>query len=56
MQQNGDGYYGKAEFSEGMGQHWRLTMAAVGLGGEAQNFLGQYRHNSHGTVTLRFSY
>ena len=40
VQQNGDGYYGKAEFSEGMGQHWRLTMAAVGLGGEAQNFLG----------------
>ena len=56
VQQNGDGYYGKAEFSEGMGQHWRLTVAAVGLGGEAQNFLGQYRHNSHATVTLRFSY
>ena len=31
--QGGDGFYGKFEFSQAMGQHWRLTLAGVGLGG-----------------------
>ena len=56
IDRHGDGYYSKAEFSQGMGRHWRLTVTGVALGGEDTNFLGQYRRNSHGEVALRFSY
>ncbi len=54
--QNGDGYFGKIEYSQGMSEHWRLTLAAIGIGGEEEDFLGQYHRNSHGTVTLRYSF
>jgi hypothetical protein len=39
-----------------MTERWRLTLSGVGLGGDADDFLGQYRRNSHGSITLRFSF
>lgn len=54
--QSGDGLYVKGEFSEAIGQHWRVTFAGVGLRGNESDFLGQYRHNSNVSVALRFSY
>jgi len=56
VRQNGDGMYGRAEYSEAIGQHWRVTMSAVGLAGDETSFLGQFHHNSNGTIALRFSY
>lgn len=53
---NGRGAYAKAEYSEARGQHWRATIAAVAIGGHAGDFLGQYRRNSHATLTLRYSF
>lgn len=54
--QNGDGVYIKGEYSQSFGQHWRLTLTGVGIGGDPGDFLGQYRRNSHGSVAVRFSF
>jgi hypothetical protein len=54
--QNGRGVYARAEYSQARGQHWRATIAAVAIGGHADDFLGQYRRNSHATLTLRYHF
>jgi hypothetical protein len=56
VKQNGNGFYLKGEFSESAGEHWRVTVAGVGLAGNAGDFLGQYHRNSNGSVTLRYSF
>ncbi|PYR12772.1 MAG: hypothetical protein DMG00_08280 [Acidobacteria bacterium] len=56
FRQNGDGEYAKLEYSEARGQHWRATLTAVGIGGHADDFLGQYHRNSHFTATVRYSF
>ena len=53
---SGRGVYAKAEYSQARGQHWRGTFAAVAIGGHDDDFLGQYRRNSHATLTLRYSF
>ena len=53
---SGDGVYGKLEYSQAMTDHWRLTLTGVGLAGEPDDFLGQYRRNSHGSLTLRVTF
>jgi hypothetical protein len=56
VRQNGRGVYAKAEYSQARGQHWRATLAGVAIAGAADDFLGQYRRNSHATLTLRYSF
>ena len=56
VRQNGDGVYGKVEYSQASGQHWRATVTGVGIGGHSDDFLGQYRRNSHVAVALRYSF
>jgi hypothetical protein len=56
VRQNGRGAYAKAEYSQARGQHLRATITAVAIGGRSDDFLGQYRHNSHLTLTVRFSF
>ena len=56
VRQNGDGIYARAELSQAHGQHWRTTLAGVLIRGAAADFLGQYRRNSHVTLTLRYSF
>jgi len=56
VRQNGGGFYTKGEYSQAFGQHWRVTLAAVGLAGKQDDFLGQYDRNSNGSVTLRLSF
>ena len=34
----------------------RVTAAGVLIGGEPDDFLGQYRRNSHGSLVLRYSF
>jgi len=53
---SGDGVYAKLEYAQMMREHWRLVLTGVGLAGDADDFLGQYRRNSHGSITLRFSF
>jgi hypothetical protein len=56
VRQDGGGVYVKPEYSQAYGQHWRTTVAAVGIAGRADDFLGQYRRNSQITLTLRYSF
>jgi hypothetical protein len=56
IRQNLNGAYGRAEYSQAHGQHWRVTAAGVLIGGEPDDFLGQYRRNSHGSLMLRYSF
>jgi hypothetical protein len=56
VRQNGDGVYAKAEYSQARGQHWRTTVSAVVLAGERDDFIGQYRRNSHVRLAIRYSF
>jgi hypothetical protein len=56
VHQNGHGAYGKGEYSQARGQHWRGTVTVVVLGGQSDDFFGQYDHNSHVKLTARYSF
>ena len=56
VRQTGDGVYAKAEYSQARGQHWRATLSGVVLGGDSDDFLGQYQRNSHVEASLRYSF
>lgn len=54
--QNGKGTWGKFEYSQAFGQHWRLTGEFTLIRGGLEDFLGQYRRNSHAAVVVRYSF
>jgi hypothetical protein len=56
LRQNGDGAYVRVEYSQARGQHWRATAAGAIITGSANDFLGQYRRNSHISAALRYSF
>jgi hypothetical protein len=56
VRQNGDGAWLEGEYSQAMGQHLRVTLRGDLIRGDASDFLGQYRRNSHLTTTLRCSF
>jgi len=56
VRQNGRGMYVKPEYSQSIGQHWRVTAGFVWIRGSEGDFLGQYRRNSHGLFGLRYSF
>lgn len=56
VRDNGDGAYLKGEYSEAHGQHLRATIAGVLVRGDAGDFLGQFRRNSHVSLTVRYSF
>lgn len=56
IRQNGDGFLLKGTFSQARGRHIRVTASAALLRGEPDDFLGQYRLNSHATLALRYSF
>lgn len=54
--QNGDGFYLNAEYSQALGEFWRITFTQIVLAGDEDDFLGQYRRNSHFIAALRVSF
>jgi len=56
VRENGEGAWLKAEYSHQLGQHWRATASFTLIRGEAGDFLGQYRRNSHGLLGVRYSF
>jgi hypothetical protein len=54
--ENGKGFYLMGEFSQGFGEFWRITITQVVLAGDEDDFLGQYRRNSHLSAALRLSF
>jgi len=55
VRQNGEGVWLKFEYSQSFGRHWRATAGFALIRGSRDDFLGQYRRNSHGIWTLRYS-
>jgi hypothetical protein len=56
IRDNGDGALEKVEYSQAFGQHWRLTAGLSLIQGRLTDFLGQYRRNSHGLITVKYSF
>jgi hypothetical protein len=56
VRQNAEGFYGRAEYSHGFGDHWRMFVNASVFGGSDEDFLGRYRRNSSARFTLRYSF
>ena len=54
--QNGDGYYLKGEYSQAVGEFWRVTLKQIVITGEDDDFIGQYHRNSHFVAALRLSF
>lgn len=54
--QDGAGVWLKTEYSQAFGQHWRATLNGTLIHGAVDDFLGQYRRNSHALVVLRYSF
>ena len=50
------GRLGQLEYSQAFGPHWRATAAFTLIRGYEADFLGQYRHNSHAMLALRYSF
>lgn len=56
VRQNGKGLWLKVEYSQALGQYWRVVSAFTLIRGAREDFLGQYRRNSHASLTLRYSF
>jgi hypothetical protein len=54
--QDGGGGYAKFEYSHALGQPWRITTNVTLIRGNVDDFLGQYRRNSHATLIVRYSF
>jgi hypothetical protein len=56
IRQNLHGLYVKPEYTQAIGQHWRVTAGFVLIAGRDGDFLGQYHRNSHVLLELRYSF
>ena len=56
VRQNLDGVSVKGEYSQATGVRWRITLAGTAIGGRSGDFFGQYRRNSHLTLSARYSF
>jgi hypothetical protein len=54
--QDGDGLYGRVEYTQALHGNWRATATGVGFAGEADDFLGRQRRNSFVRIMLRYSF
>jgi len=56
VRENGNGAWTRVEYSQAFGQHWRTTLGFTWIRGSADDFLGQYRRNSHAIFAVRYSF
>jgi hypothetical protein len=56
VREKGTGAFVRGEYTQAFGGNWRLTLAGVGVGGEEDDFLGQYNKNSNASLGLRLSF
>jgi hypothetical protein len=50
------GSFVRFEYSQLFGQHWRATGGIAWIRGDMDDFLGQYRRNSYGSLAIRYSF
>jgi hypothetical protein len=46
----------RVEYTQAVGQHWRATANIGVIRDDMNDFLGQYRRNSHAMLILRYSF
>ena len=56
VRQNGDGSWLKSEYTQTLSAHWKAVAAFSWIHGNAGDFLGQYRKNSHAVLGVRYSF
>jgi len=56
IRENFDGLWVNGEYSQAVGQHWRVTAGFTLIRGDSSDFLGQYNRNSHATIAVRYSF
>ncbi len=56
VRQNGRGMYFKPEYTQAIGQHWRVTAGFALIRGSDSDFLGQYHRNSFAILRFRYSF
>lgn len=56
VRQDGGGVFVKGEYSQSLGEHWRVTATGIGIAGDDDDFIGQYHRNSSASVGLRLSF
>lgn len=56
IRQNGDGAWLKSEYTQTLSTHWQARVSGTLIRGAANDFLGQYRRNSHIILALRYSF
>ncbi|MEX2263073.1 MAG: hypothetical protein WD696_14045 [Bryobacteraceae bacterium] len=56
VRQNGHGVWTGFEYSQAFGSHWRATLGFTLIRGRRDDFLGQFRRNSHASFALRYSF
>ncbi len=54
--QNGDAFIGRAEYSQAVRQHMRVTAGLRVIRGNPDDLVGQYRRNSAATLSWRYSF
>ena len=50
------GSFVRAEYSQAIGSHWRISPRATWLRGDPSDFIGQYRRNSSVSLSFRYSF
>lgn len=56
VRQTLDGLWVRGEYSEAIKSHWRVTLSGSLIRGTPDDFIGQFRENSHISVTWRYSF
>jgi hypothetical protein len=56
IRQNGEGAWWKTEYTHTLSTHWQARASVALIRGSANDFLGQYRRNSHAILALRYSF
>ncbi len=51
-----EGSFVRFEYSQLFGQHWRATGGVAWIRGDMNDFLGEYRRNSYGSLAIRYSF
>jgi len=50
------GSFLRLEYSQVLGQHWRVTPGVAWIRGDMTDFLGQYHRNSYASLAVRYSF
>lgn len=56
IRQNGDGAWVKSEYLQTLSTHWQARASFTLIRGGPNDFLGQYRRNSHAILGLRYNF